>query len=848
MATLAEALAIALEHHRAGRLQVAETIYRRVLEADPNQADAWHLLGLMMHQVGQHAAAVEHLQRAIRLQGDVAHFHYSLANVHHTLGQVSEAVACYRRALALKPDFPEAHNNLGNALKDLGQFDEAVVCYRRALELFPAFAEAYCNLAVVLHHQGKLDEAAAGCRRALELRPNFAEAHNNLGNVLRDQHAWDEAADCFRRALQLNPNYAAAHHNLGVVLKDQGRLADAVACFGRALDLEPNYAEAHNNLGIALKDLGKLDEAAACYRRAIQFRPDFAEACNNLGLVYYEQTLLDEAVAWYRRALELKPDQAEVHHHLGLTLRAQGKQEEAVDCYRRALTLRPDLAEALRSLGNALQEQGQPDAAIACYRRALELRPDDAESHNNLGNALKDRGDLDEAAACYRRALDLKPEFVVAHSNLVYLLHYCPGYDAAAILAANREWHRVHAAEFQNASPLTPSPSPARGEGSKQAGSGLAQPGRFSSNERAGDRRLRIGYVSSSFREHPLPLIAEPLFAAHDHGSFEIYDYSDVARPDATTARLRTFADQWRDIHRLNDAQLAELVRQDGVDILVDLGMHMGHNRLLAFARRPAPVQVTWCAYPSTTGLTAIDYRLTDPYLDPPGENDRNYTEQSVRLPDSYWCYDPHATEPQVNRLAALDRGYVTFGCLNNFCKVNERVLRRWAEILRAVNRARLMLLAPEGAARQRVLDVFRSQGIAPERIELVGQRPRARYLELYQQMDLGLDTFPYNGHTTSLDSLWMGVPVVSLVGATGVGRGGLSILSNLGLADLAACDATEYVRIAAALAGDLPRLAELRATLRQRLQDSPLMDGPRFARNVEAAYREMWRGSRGEW
>ena len=667
-------------------------------------------------------------------------------------------------------------------LNDQGKLDEAVACYRRALELKPDYAGAHYNLGVALNDQGKLDEAVARYRRALELRPDYAEAQNNLGNALKEQGKLDETVACYRRALELKPDFAEAHNNLGNALKEQGKLDEAVFCYRRALELEPDYAEAQINLGNALKDQGKLDEAVACYRRALELKPDFAAAHYNLGNALKEQGKLDEAVACYRRALELKPDFGEAHNNLGVTLKDQGKLDEAV----------------------------------ACYRRALQLKPDHAEAHNNLGNALRDQGKLDEAVACYRRAMELKPDFAHAHSNLVYSRLFCPGYDAQALYEECRRWNQQHAERLAK----------------------FIQP---HLNERSPNRRLRLGYVSPDFRSHAESFFTVPLLSAHNHENFEIFCYADVACPDGITARLRCCADVWQNVTGLGEEQVAQRVRQDRIDILVDLTMHMARNHLLVFARKPAPVQVCWLAYQGTTGLSTIDYRLTDPFIDPPGLHDHCYSEESVRLPDAFWCYDPLASEPAVSALPALDKGHITFGSLNAFCKVNVLVLRLWARVLKAVDRSQLMLLAAEGSHRQQTLDLLKQEGVEPDRVTFVAQRSRPQYLELYRRIDIGLDTFPYPGQTTSLDAFWLGVPVVTIVGQTAVARAGLSLLRNLGLPELAAQTPEQYVRIAVELAGDLPRLRDLRATLRDRLQSSPLMNAPRFARNVEAAYRNMW-------
>jgi predicted O-linked N-acetylglucosamine transferase (SPINDLY family) len=332
-----------------------------------------------------------------------------------------------------------------------------------------------------------------------------------------------------------------------------------------------------------------------------------------------------------------------------------------------------------------------------------------------------------------------------------------------------------------------------------------------------------------------------PLLSNHDRSQFETFVYANVAKPDAMTRRLHTYADHWRDIAGIADAQVAQQIREDQVDVLVDISLHLARNRLLVFAYKPAPVQVTWLGYPGSTGLEAMDYRMSDPHLDPMGANDAFYSEKTHRLPDSFWCYDPHGDQPEPNELPASNGAPITFGCLNNFCKVNEPMLELWARIMREVPGSKLLLLADPGSHWQRTTEKLQSMGVDPTRVEFAPKRPREQYLELFHHIDLMLDTFPYNGHTTSLDSFWMGVPVVTLLGQPAVSRAGLCLATNLGLTELVAQNAQDYVRLAIDLALDLPRLAALRSTLRPRMRESPLMDGVRFARNMEHAFRTMW-------
>jgi predicted O-linked N-acetylglucosamine transferase (SPINDLY family) len=495
-----------------------------------------------------------------------------------------------------------------------------------------------------------------------------------------------------------------------------------------------------------------------------------------------------------------------------------GRRDLAINCLRQALQLRPNIPKAHNNLGVALVEEGRRIEAIVSFREALRLKADYPEAHNNLGNALRELDQPREALVHFREALRLRPAYPSAHSNLILTLHYLPGYDARAIHEECRRWNHQHA-------------EPLRGS---------IQP---HDNVRDPERRLRVGYVSLSFRDHVCSFFTLPLLSRHDHRQVEVYCYADVERPDAVTERHRGYADVWRDTTGMTDAKVAELVRGDRIDILVDLAMHTAGNRLLMFARKPAPVQVAWLAYPGTTGLDAMDYRLTDPYLDPPGLFDACYPEQSLRLPQTFWCYDPLTDGPPVNALPAVSASVFTFASLNALCKINEGCLALWARVLRELPRSRLLLLAPPGDPRRRVQTILEGEGISADRLAFSDRLPRAEYLRLYHQVDLCLDPMPYNGHTTSLDALWMGVPTITLVStATAFGRAGFSQLSNLGLTELAADTADQYVATTARLAGDWPRLQELRATLRQRLQQSPLMDAARFARNVEECYRLMWR------
>ena len=672
------------------------------------------------------------------------------------------------------------------------------------------------QLALQHHQAGRLAEAEALYRQILAVDPRHADALHLLGVAAAQAGRHDVAVELMTKAVALKPNYPQAHTNLGNALSETGRLDEAIASYRRAIALKPDFSEGHSNLGNALRDQGQLDEAIAAYRQAIVLEPNFPGVHYNLGIALKDQGKLDEAIAAYRQAIALKPNYPKAHSNLGIALRDQGQLEQAVAAYRQAIALDPDLPEVHNNLGNALRDQGRLDEAIASYRQAIALDPNVPQGHNNLGNAFKDKGQLDEALAAYRRALQIRPDHPEAHSNLLLALHCHPGFDARAIDEEHDHWNQQHAEPLRR----------------------FIQP---HLNDRMPDRRLRIGYVSPDFRAHPVGRFLLPLLAEHDHQDFEIFCYAQVLVPDDLTRRLRAHADHWHSLVELSNPQAAELIRQHRIDILVDLALHTGRNRLVVFAQKPAPVQVTYLGYPGSSGLRTMDYRLSDPFLDPSEVDESVYSEQTFRLAESCWCYQPMETPP-LPPMPALAAGYITFGCLNNFCKVNERVLALWARILGQVEGSRLLLLSPEGSHRGDTMAVLRQLGVEDSRVELVARKPWREYLELYHRIDISLDTFPFNGHTTTCDALWMGVPVVTLAGNTAVGRAGLSVLSNIGLPELVADSEEEYVRIAIKLATDLSRLDNLRVTLRQRMKASVLMDAPRYARQIETAYRTMWR------
>jgi protein O-GlcNAc transferase len=736
-----------------------------------------------------------------------------------------------------------------------GNFNEARSLYRQVLVRAPAHALALYRSGLLELQDGHPDVALALVEQAIAAAADEPRYQFVLGQALQALRRWDKAIVAYESALKLQPDFLDAWNSMGMCRQRRGQLAQAAADYRQALSLEPRNAGVMANLGTALREMGDLTEAIELLRAAADLEPAVASHSVNLGIAYWNQGDFSKAESTLNETLARAPDDADAAFNLGNALHALGRQREAVDRYRQAIKLRPAYADAFINLGNVHTELGefasgmeaydaalrvQPDSVIAlnnaaclmrtlghiddaetALRRALQLDPGNAALHDTLGNVHKDAGDLEAAIASFRKSLELDPGSAATHSNLAYTLSFA-AQEAAPVLEECLRWNE----RFAVGLPRCAHDHPDRRDPTERG-----EP----------NRRLRIGYVSPDFRDHCQSLFTIPLLSRHDHAAFEIFCYASTKRPDDLTRRIAGYADIWRDVRLLNDEALCRLIRADDIDILVDLTMHMAGGRPQLFARKAAPIQIAWLAYPGTTGIDAMDYRLSDPRLDPE-DFDAHYSERTLRLPDSYWCYDPLTHRPSVNQLPAGERGYLTLGCLNNPCKLTDHTLRLWGGVMRALPDARLLLMAPPGRYRRHLSQRLDAHGIAAERVEFRPFLPRGEYLRSYHDIDLGLDTYPYNGHTTSLDSLWMGVPVVTRVGRTSVGRGGLSQLFQMDLLELAAESDQAFVGIATALGHDLVRLAALRSELRTRLERSPLMDASRFARHVEQAYRNVWR------
>ena len=672
--------------------------------------------------------------------------------------------------------------------------------------------------AIQYHRTGRLQEAKALYEQLHQEKPDHSDVLHLLGVVEAQLNNVPKAIELIKKAIELNPKQAAYYGNLANIYKSQQQFDKAIANYQHAVLLAPNYLDAYNQMGIIFSTLGKLSEAVSCFRQTQAIDPNNAEGHNNLGIVLRRQGKFKEAIECYEQALKLRPTYAEAHINLGIALEYQNRLGEAARCYNKAIHCNPNLSEAHNNLGNVLRLQGKLTEAAKCYEQALKLHPNYLDAAANLGGILKDRGLIDEAIQYYRQVLTNYPHVPSMHSNLVFTLNYSATLDRASILAEHEHFYQQHAANLTSLELLHQnSPEP--------------------------NKKLKIGYVSGDFRSHSASYFTLPILKQHNHEKFDIYCYYTENRKDQVTETIKQLADHWLDCAHFSDDALAQRIREDQIDILVDLSGHTAGNRLLVFARKPAPVQVTYMGYPSTTGIKTIDYRITDYYLDPEGTI--YGPEKPLHMPADLICYMPPDNTPSVNELPAKQKGYITFGCFNHYYKLNQPLLEVWAKILQRVPNAKLLLkskvLANDSETQHYLETQLLLLGIATERLIIEDADPVPQHLNAYHQIDIALDSHPYNGGTTTCEALWMGIPVVTWVGDIPPARVGLAHLSSLGLQELVAHTPEEYINICVNLANDWEQLNQLRQTLRQTMQTSPLMDATTFTQALEKRYRQVW-------
>jgi len=679
--------------------------------------------------------------------------------------------------------------------------------------------EAY-GKAVGCYGCGKREEAKDLMLRIAAEFPEYAATYNGLATIALDEGEIDSATRYVQKALQLDPSLDKALNTMGTILMRTGRIDAAIESFNRAISCNQSLAVAHVNLGMALEMRDDRAEAVSAYRGAVSLRPESWQFRLHLAASLDNSGDYAGAEEEYQTVLGLNPSAIEAQVNLARMQMQRGENMSALKLLRHATESAPAYPLGWETLSELLITMGRLNEAMETVNQWAAVMGETDEIFIRRAGILVKMGRAEDAVVEYRRGLAQFPLAHGARSSMLLTMNYSTAFSPAEIYRESREWERIVVEET-------------RPEGNVRRA------------ESRNPGKLRIGYVSPDFRYHPVSQFFSSLLEAHDRKSFEIFCYSDVSHPDAMTYLLQALAGNWRDIHTKDDAMVAEMIREDRIDILVDLAGHTADNRLGVFLLKPAPVQASWLGYPATTGLSAMDYRITDDIADPVGEADTVNTEKLLRLPQGFLCFAPPVFAPGVASLPCRKNGHVSFAVFNNTAKVSPESIRMYGAILRTIPDSVIVMknsIFCEEATRERFINLFRNEGVEAERVKLLLHTATTySHLEAYNTIDISLDTFPYNGTTTTCESLWMGVPVITLFGDCHASRVSGSILGRIGLDELVAVSEDDYVEKTCSLAADVARLQLLRKGLRKRMKTSPLCDGKGFARRIETAYRQMW-------
>ena len=768
----------------SGDLAKAEEFYKKLLSNNPDHPQALLQIGTINYTRNNLELAEEYMSKAFKngLQDESFYINYGL--VCDKLRRDKEAEECYDKAIELEPKAPQTYFNKGLLLYRNFRFEESVTCFTKANELDPGSWMTEFQLGCSLQECKRYDESLKFFTEADKKQPENARILCGLAMSLLRKYKYHEALSYVERAVKIAPNNSTILFNYAFVLKENGDKLKAKSAFERAIELDPNSIEALLGLGRLLTELGDYENCRELFQKAIDIKPDYYAPYASMGISYYKSNAR-ESVKWFDKALEINP--------------------KADDVY------------SLR--GYALNILGDTEAAEMSLRKAIELSETHAEYHQNLGNVLVVQSKIGEALEHCKRSIELNPRNNLAFSNVLLYMHYIPQSTRDDIWKLHQTYSNLFEPKDLELHPYLSEPRT--------------------------DRKIRIGLVSSDFRKHSVAYFVEPLLTHKDSANFEYYTYANVKVPDKFSQRIADFSTKWQSILQLSDVEAAELIRQDKIDILVDLGGHTADNRLKVFCLKPAPVQVSWLGYPDTTGLKSIDYRLVDDITEPEGA-EKYSSEKIIRLPGGFHCYSPFDDSPDVSPSPSKKNGYVTYGSFNNFAKCSPETIFLWSEILKNVPNSRIVLKAlslGDKYVQEFAYKSFESFGISRDRVSMY---PRTKSLndhfKNYNDIDIALDTYPYNGTTTSCEAMWMGVPMVTFYGPNHASRVGLSLLTHMGIQELAGASPEEYVNKAVALGLSEEVRDELRSTIRERLKNSPIIDATHFAKKFENAMTAMWK------
>jgi protein O-GlcNAc transferase len=777
-----------LRYHQAGELKAAEKVYKRILKDHPFNPDCLHLLGVIANQTKNYSAAVDLISRAV----------------------------------AINPGKPVYYNNLGNAYRDNGSFDNAVLCYKKALKI----------------------------------KPDFCEIHVNLGNTFIKKGQIDDAVCCYKKALEINPESADAYYNLGNACREIGKINDAISCYRKALQIHPVLADAYYNLGNMFREIGKIGDAISCYEKTLEKKPDFAEAYNNIGNLYQEQNKFESAGLFYQNALKIKPGYYQAWNNLGNTLRSRRLTYQSIFCYQKALELNGDYAEAFLNMGISFHDMEKFHEAIACYDNVLKLDQTCPEAFNFKGIALKSLGRHDESVQYFQKAIELKPGYAEACSYLVHQLQQTCDWKGFSFFSSMLDDFTNQAIMLGKKIYEPPFINITRNDNLQQnfivAQQWCADISKCSESFEAflfDDRKhfkkkIIIGYLSNDFRDHATSHLMLSMFGLHDRNRFKVYCYSSGTDDKSRfRERIKMDSDRFVDIRNFSDIEAAQRIFKDRVDILVDLNGHTRGGRLGICSFRPAPVQASYLGFPGTTGADFIDYIITDRIVTSEAHASF-YSEKFLFLPHSYQVND----NTQLIAKGSLtkkdfglpEKGFI-FSSFNQTYKIEPLIFNTWMNILARVPDSVLWLFTGGQASEKNLREEAKLRMINPNRLIFAEKTPKEKHLARLGLADLALDTRIVNGHTTTSDALWAGVPVVAMKGRHFASRVSASLLTAVGLPELIADNLNDYEALAVQLAENPGMLEAIRDKLTKNRNTMPLFDTPGFARDLEKGYFSIW-------
>jgi protein O-GlcNAc transferase len=829
-----------------GNLTEAATICSAILELQPEHIDSLMLSAEITARKGNLEQAIQLYSNITRLQPKYVLAYYKRANLLKDTGQLEASLASYDLAISLDPGHANAFCNRGAVLEGLNRPDEALASYEKALALNPADAFAYCNRGTLLRQLGRSDEALGSYAQAIAANPNFPEAYFNRGTLLKELRRFDESLASYGKAIEIAPGFALAHFRRGALLQEMKQSAAALTSYDKAIELAPGLAEAYSYRGALLQEMRQSDAALASYNKAIELAPHFAEAYYNRGALHQEAKRTDAALADYEKAIELVPHFAEAHSNRGALLYSRRQYDAALASYNKAIELVPNYADALLNRGILLRELGRTDA-IDSLDRAIILMPDNAEAHYARGEALMQMNRREDAIESYNRVLALQPNFRSALGKRRYVkMFLCDWRDLQADIES------ITAGILADKPVTAPLPPTAlvdrpalhhraaklwvREECPPDGSLGVIP-------KRLRGDKLRIGYFSADFRNHPVARLTAELFETHDRSRFEITAFAfGPESSDDMRKRLEQAFDRFVDVRNRSDAQVASLARELGIDIAVDLGGFTEYSRPKIFALRAAPIQLSYIGYLGTMGAPYMDYLIADTTIIP-SQSQADYSEKIIYLP----CFQVNDSQRKISErtfsreeLGLPPKGFV-FSCFNTLYKLQPATFETWMRILNRVQGSALLIYSDNANAERNLLMAAEARGIQSGRLVFAKRLPPEDYLARFRAMDLFLDTWPYNAGTTASDALWAGLPVLTYAGQSFASRGAASLLNAVDLPEMITASPQQYEDLAVELATQPERLARIRRKLVDDGHKARLFDTPAFTRHLETAYSRIW-------